>query len=120
MFYYCVKLPNYDSNYLDVTKAHANDGGYLTKVNKFYIDDVAYMIEDGMTWNQWLASEYNVDNYKSVLAATFYSSINGENPGYFICDEDGNLVLTYENVINTSIRYQLIYKDTGSHSGGAN
>ena len=34
MFQYCGELPNYNYNYLDKTKAHTGDGGYLTALTQ--------------------------------------------------------------------------------------
>ena len=111
-------LPNFDSNYVDVTKAYSGEGGYLTKINKFYIDDVSYMCDDNMTWEAWADSEYNVDNFKSVMGAYYYLSKNGENPGYFIKNSNGDFVHYYDSTINVNEKYTLEYEEV-SHNGGS-
>ena len=42
----------------------------------FFLDDVEYYFEEGMTWRQWLESDYNVDGY--IL------DISESTPDYFI------------------------------------
>lgn len=118
MFSNCNNLPNFDANYIDVTKAYSGEGGYLTKINKFYIDGVSYMCEDNMTWEAWADSEYNVDNFKSVMGAYYYLSKNGENPGYFIKNSNGDFVNYYSSVIDINEKYILEYEEV-SHNGGS-
>ena len=43
----------------DATKAHGDAGGYMTRVVRFTIDGVMYKALKGMTWTQWIDSEYN-------------------------------------------------------------
>ena len=43
----------------------------------FFLDYVEYYFEEGMTWRQWLESDYNVDGY--IL------DISESEPDYFIC-----------------------------------
>ena len=46
------------------------------KLLSFFLDDVEYYFEEGMTWRQWLESDYNVDGY--IL------DISESEPDYFI------------------------------------
>lgn len=64
MFYNCFKLPNFDSNYLDGTKAYIGEGGYLSsKIKDVTIAGVVYQFEEDMTWGEWLDSEYNTAGF---------------------------------------------------------
>ena len=64
MFYNCFKFPNYDANYVDVSKAYVGDGGYLSYPPKtFNIDGVAYKYEEGMTWRDWVDSIYDTRGF---------------------------------------------------------
>ena len=56
----------------------ANDSAVLQpeKPLSFFLDDVEYYFEEGMTWKQWLESDYNVDGY--IL------DISESEPDYFI------------------------------------
>lgn len=64
MFYYCSKLPNYDANYIDASKAYVGDGGYLSYPPKdVSIDGVVYKYEEGMTWGEWVDSIYNTRGF---------------------------------------------------------
>lgn len=67
MFGNSSKLPNFDTSVYDVTKAHGGEGGYMTHIIKFTIEGTTYKALKGMTWNEWLSSEYNTStNLKSL------------------------------------------------------
>ena len=71
MFYGTTSLPNYDSDYIDVTNAYVGEGGYLSSNNFFfYVDGVSYIYEDGMTFVDWIESDYNVDCFKIINSFT--------------------------------------------------
>ena len=100
MFSNCTSLPNFDSNYIDVSKAYVGDGGYLSyPLKTVMIDNVAYEYEQGMTWEEWVNSEYNTIN----------AYINGE----YICLGDFMTTLKFQNgnqinkddTINNSVFY---------------
>ena len=64
MFFQCFNLPNFDSNYLDGTKAYIGEGGYLSsKIKEVTIAGVVYQFEEDMTWGEWLDSEYNTAGF---------------------------------------------------------
>ena len=80
-------LPNFDSTIVDVTKAYVGDGGYLSyPVKTVMIDNVAYEYEQGMTWEEWVNSEYNTIN----------AYVNGE----VICLDSPINRLRYKNPID--------------------
>ena len=58
----------------------------------FTLDGVEYNFEEGMTWRQWLESDYNKDGY--IL------DIKESQPIYFICkpgDEGSRNFIALEN-----------------------
>ena len=67
----------------------------------FFLDNVEYYFEEGMTWRQWLESDYNVDGY--IL------DISEFEPDYFICKpgtvyrkfiyENGNFISNCDVII---------------------
>lgn len=68
MFTGSTKLPNYDENYDDVTKAFVGDSGYLTYfIQNVTIDEKNYQYEVGMTWEEWVNSKYNIDGFTMTI-----------------------------------------------------
>jgi len=61
------------------------DVGTYTPVSliSFSIDDTPYQAEDGMTWAEWVASEYNTDEY-GIGGDDDY--ITGYRNGYYVAD----------------------------------
>jgi surface protein len=59
MFNGASKLPNYNSNVIDKTNAHGDAGGYMTRVVRFSIEGKYYKALPGMTWLDWIQSEYS-------------------------------------------------------------
>ena len=92
MFYNCFKFPNYDANYVDVSKAYVGDGGYLSYPPKtFNIDGVAYKYEEGMTWRDWVDSSYDTRGFVNnndliytddLMYALVYEENNGSYTSY--------------------------------------
>ncbi len=92
MFFDSTKLPNYDANYVDVTKAYVGEGGYLSYPPKtFNIDGVAYKYEEGMTWRDWVDSSYDTRGFVNnndliytddLMYALVYEEDNGSYTSY--------------------------------------
>ena len=55
-----------------------NDNNTTKKIIEFTIDNITYQAEEGMTWEEWLDSEYNIDDF-------FISSI-------YICIYEGGII----------------------------
>lgn len=74
--------------------------GSLTKIITFAIDDTEYQAVDGMTWAEWVESDYNTDEYKiDVNAATYPNKVYRGNlnlggTAYFITTIDSSDVTT--------------------------
>ena len=84
---------------------------YLIKSNatiiEFTIGGTSYQAEEGMTWAEWIESEYNTDNL--VLGygdEVVYNTTNGYSVFY-----NGEVQTSYETVYE----YEYTY---GSYSGG--
>lgn len=66
----------------------------------FTIDSTSYQAEEGMTWAEWVDSEYNVDGYKTgVLGQDF--CIAGGN-GFSYTSGDSNVIATASSHYGTS------------------
>ena len=73
----------------------------------FTIDETTYYAEEGMSWEQWVESDYNTDSFScSSGGSSIYNS-----SGY-VC----NLVLD-EPIVENSIH--LLFTSTCTHQGGA-
>ena len=97
-----------DGNYLLTwLKANATKQG-ATSLITFTIDGTTYQAEDGMTWEQWVASEYNTAGYKTSSTTGVYTS----DGGYAVYNASGSPV-NGSNVIVANHAY------THNHSGGA-
>jgi hypothetical protein len=62
---------------------------------EFFINDISYEAEDGMTWGDWVKSDYNVDGYiddGSYISTTEYS---------YVYDSNGNMVESSMVIIET-------------------
>lgn len=73
------------------------DGSYTVSGGtiSFTIDGVSYEAEDGMTWEQWVASDYNTGGYSIGYADGIY--------GFVVDDGDGvvvNEAMRTEAIIN--------------------
>lgn len=70
----------------------------------FYIDSTAYKAEEGMTWTEWVESEYNTDGY-SVGNAGNGSTIIA-NTGSAVCGEGAGVPVSKgENIIANTHYY---------------
>ena len=83
------------------------DGEVKATVSKvslisFTIDGTSYQAEEGMTWGEWVESEYNTDGYLDQ------NGFIGKNATYLVCLENGGAVTTLSlieanyNYINSS------------------
>lgn len=82
------------------------DGGVLLyqKVLTFKIDDVEYVVEKGMTWEEWINSSYNTDGmYYSASENVFRHSIHGKIA--FYDDEGWSTTVQPKDIINSNISY---------------
>ena len=50
-----------------ITDDQESGGGEIT----FYVNDVAYTALDGMTWEEWVNSEYNIDGFYIINDKTY-------------------------------------------------
>ena len=64
-------------------------GGLIT----FTVDGTEYQAEEGMTWGEWVDSEYNVDNYTSDSEYVFAPN------GIFLVAIGGDTVVPTDVII---------------------
>lgn len=88
-------LPNFNSDYTDVTYAYAGgDGlGYLRyKTITFTISGISYTALDGMMWSEWVDSEYNTGGFSIQYSSVYLESMPIE-------DIDHNFILADDYII---------------------
>ena len=106
MFLYSNNLPNFDSSVVDVSKAYVGAGGYLNyPLVEFTIAGIIYYAEEGMTWGEWLESDYNIYGFDYTSCGVTGILFGSECP---IVDEYYNS-LDKDSIIDPSIAY--IYDD---------
>ena len=113
MFLNSTNLPNFDSSVVDVSKAYVGAGGYLNyPLVEFTVEGRIYYAEEGMTWGEWLDSDYNT-------AGFYYTScgVTGDRFGTPITDEYYNS-LDKDSIIDSSIAYIYDYEAPECEAGG--
>ena len=68
----------------------------------FTIDGTSYQAEEGMTWAQWVESEYNTNGYLSVSGNYIYSSADNR---YHLVTEDVDDVLSSDAITSDGKYY---------------
>ena len=76
-----------------------NDSGLIKNVIEFTIDGVKYEAKEGMTWREWVNSEYNVDNY--ILGEC---KMNSNVVKFY--DEEFLVAVDSEYIIRKTIEYE--------------
>lgn len=66
----------------------------LVKLISFTVDGTSYQAVEGMTWNEWLESDYNTDNYSVNLGHI----IKGSNGSMYVATS-GNVFVTPTDTI---------------------
>lgn len=111
MFLDCYELPNYDANYIDVSKAYVGDGGYLSyKTSNMTINGTTYEFRPGMTWGEWYDSDYNTFLYdgRSLEKYTSYFFIT-YGDGYYLCNSSSNSdIVSPDDVIISDKVYYIV------------
>ena len=74
------------------------------------IDETTYKAKKGMTWREWINSEYNIDNIK-IEGLNSTISKNGENPGDFLWFDDGSVGgwVRFTQTIDINLKYTFKY-----------
>lgn len=114
MFGLCYKLPNFNSSYIDATKAYAGDGGYLSYPEiEFTIEGTTYKAEKGMTWREWYESDYCTNKEKYSIVSNYvclydlsFNPLTGWT-SLEACDEEGNSYHSHVDQEIVSIDYIL-------------
>lgn len=84
-------------------------------VIEFSISELNYEAENGMTWEQWISSSYNLDGDKYMSKSGYIYRQTGD--GYYVCSQDS---LDYKIPITEKIvadhYYYLVCWDSGGPS----
>jgi hypothetical protein len=79
-----------DGNIVDPTSAIESEKQYLIRnLITFYVDGEEFVAEDGMTWLEWIDTEYNTKNFNDLLD---YSGISAAFLRA-VCDLNNNRAL---------------------------
>ncbi|MBO6305892.1 MAG: leucine-rich repeat protein [Paludibacteraceae bacterium] len=84
MFQYCGELPNYNYNYLDKTKAHTGDGGYLTALTQI---------------GAWESGDCDVILYSNGRMSVTKKAGNGNGAMANYANKDAQPWADYRNVV---------------------
>lgn len=80
----------------------------------FTISGTSYQAEDGMTWEQWANSDYNINKKYGFNGPMMMYLMDSSNMNYYVCDT-ANSCVTQEDVIEANGVYNTKYVDA---SGG--
>lgn len=98
---------------VDVPEVPEWDGSF-TKLITFTIDGAEYQAESGMTWAEWVESDYN-----TITAYVSDSYVCGATSGYYICNgPDLSFKVMATETIDTNVAYYLT--NTINAPGGTN
>lgn len=105
--------------YTGTTGTYENGALYVLEnaTITFTIDGTTYEAEDGMTWEQWVASDYNTDGYAAhpnLGTGTEDSKVPAKNQ---YCITYNSSVVSFGDLIIANASYGLRYETGG---GGAN
>lgn len=84
--------------------ANSQGGGWSEKTLAFYIDSIAYTAYEGMTWGDWITSEFNIDAFYIREDGQVW---NTEGPIYYGNIVHGKLVHERDYIIAD---YRYVYK----------
>lgn len=91
---------------VDVTNTYlatwlGSDGQDTTKaIISFTIDDTTYRAENHMTWEQWVASDYNTDNYAWYQESGFYYLSKNGDTTVAVAVYDGDYVEPADTIVS--------------------
>lgn len=82
-----------------------------TKLITFYIDNREYQYEEGMTWKEWINSEYNTDNF------VFYRNVIKNNgyrcDGLYVYTNGRHIYVEGTDYIDEKYIYKFFYGGSG-------
>jgi hypothetical protein len=82
-----------------------------TKLITFYIDNKEYQYEKGMTWEEWINSQYNTDNF------VFYGNVIKNNgyrcDGLYVYTNGRHIYVEGTDYIDEKNTYKFFYGGAG-------
>ena len=107
MFLSTPNIQNFNSSSTDKTNAHYGEGGYLTYyLTSASVGGVSYSYEHGMTWEEWINSDYNTFGF--FIDGNF---IYKDSLSYYVANNDGTNVRDVDRM-DPIVEYQLVYDST--------
>ena len=85
---------------------------YIVPLLTLTIDGVEYQYEEGMTWEEWVNSEYNIDGYiiieeQSTSGIHKHISLNNEKVVFQRFDGSICIAVEYTDIIDSNYIYGL-------------
>ena len=86
---------------------------YIPPIIIFTVDDVEYQAEEGMTWEKWVNSDYNIDGYiiieeQSMLSGIHkHISLNNRTVSFQRYNGALPLAVEYTDIIDSNYIYSL-------------
>ena len=82
----------------------------IVKIIKFYIQSIEYTATEGMTWEEWIESEYNstkefIKDNDEIFTSTYYS---------YKVKYDWNRAVFRTDIITNNYNYILVQESGGS------
>ncbi len=97
-----------DGNKVSVTDLIVNNGNYNTGLITFTIDEVEYQAYNGMTWEEYVNSEYNTLGLEIINRSdNIYDIYYDQDPGYVVGNHEYNPI-NYTDIISSSEQYVFI------------
>lgn len=94
------------------TVNNVNNNVNDTKLITFYIDNKEYQYENGMTWEEWINSQYNTDNF------IFYVDIIKNNgyrcDGLYVYTNSRYIYVKGTDYIDEKNTYKFFYGGSGN------
>ena len=86
--------------YTGTTGVYENGALYVLEESasliSFTIDGTTYQAEEGMTWGEWMESDYNTDDYQD----NGYAVNKGGNGSAYVANSSGTFVIPSDTIIS--------------------
>ena len=85
---------------------------YIPPIIIFTVDDVEYQSEEGMTWEKWVNSDYNIDGYiiieeQSISGIHKHISLNNRKVSFQRFNGATSIAVEYTDIIDSNYIYSL-------------
>ena len=96
-----------NGNTVSATDLIVNNGSYDANLITFTIDGMALYVEEGMTWEEYVNSDYNTLGLEIRNHSDIYEIYYDQDPGYVVGNHEHNPI-DYTDIISSSEQYIFI------------